>query len=111
MRSHEQIRADRRRLKQEYAQLFEDVSRIMVHHDQIGLISLGAPKDEYEPEVGTILPRLKEANSIDDVRRIIHQEFAFWFGNGTTGLESRYQAIAEDVWRMWNRSPAERQRD
>jgi hypothetical protein len=29
--------------------------------------------------VGTIIPRLGDCRSVDDVRRIVHEEFVKWF--------------------------------
>ena len=56
-------------------------------------------EDEYEPEVSTIIPRLKDANSAEDVRRIVHEEFLHWFdGEDTAGPESAYSRIAQDIW-------------
>jgi hypothetical protein len=45
----------------------------------VGLAAAGAPEDEYEAQVGTIIPRLKDANGPNDVRHIVHQEFLRWF--------------------------------
>jgi hypothetical protein len=57
------------------------------------------PKDEYEAEASTIIPRLKDANSSDDVRRTVHQEFLRWFeSEGTVGAESAYDGIAQEIW-------------
>jgi hypothetical protein len=38
-------------------------------------------------------------NSLDDVRRIVHQEFLRWFETEeTTGPESSYNGIAQEIW-------------
>jgi hypothetical protein len=39
-------------------------------------------RDEYEPEVTTILPRLPQATCAAEVERIIREEFAYWFYDG-----------------------------
>jgi hypothetical protein len=63
------------------------------------LAALGAPKDEYAPEVGTIIPRLQDAKSPDDVRRIQHEEFLRWFdAEETIGREAAYDAVAHEIW-------------
>src|SRR5690606_37305717 len=41
--------------------------------------------DEYEAEVGTILPRLRSCASADDVQRVVHEEFCRWFGADQAG--------------------------
>jgi len=60
--------------------------------------------DEYEPEVRTILPRLKEANSEDDLTRIIHEEFIRWFnGDNLVGEPAKYKLISGDIWRAYQK--------
>ena len=66
--------------------------------DPIGLIRLGAPPDEYDPEVGTIMPRLEEATSQLELRRIVHEEFVAWFGAGTAGAVELYDRCAAEIW-------------
>ena len=82
-----------------YQNLHRDLTALLYRHDPLGLAASGAPKDEYEPEVSTIIPRLKGANSAGDVRRIVHEEFLHWFdGEETAGPESAYTDIAQDIW-------------
>jgi hypothetical protein len=95
---------DRRRmLAKTYGDLFADVARIMQASDPMQLIAIGAPDDEYEPEIGTVLPRLKEATSSLDVRRIVHEEFSRWFGDDMAGTESEYEAVSVEIWAAWQR--------
>ncbi|MDH3592492.1 MAG: hypothetical protein OER88_11465, partial [Planctomycetota bacterium] len=54
----EQIEAERRQLRAEFGSLFDEVSGILFELDPIG-INFKTNTDEYEPEVGTILPRLQ----------------------------------------------------
>jgi len=74
------------------------VDQILREEDLIGLIAMGAPDDEYAPESRTLLPRLREANSAADVQRIAHEEFVRWFGVGTAGPASRYEAASRRIW-------------
>ena len=83
----------------------EDVLR---RHDPIELISIGAPHDEYDPEVGTILPRLKEASSARDVQQVLHEEFTKWFNAELAGPSESYQAAAQELWQGWLRFEAHR---
>jgi hypothetical protein len=62
-------------LKAAYGSLYTNVSRLLREADPIGLIAIGAPADEYDPEVSTILPRLREAKAAGDVQKIVHEEF------------------------------------
>jgi hypothetical protein len=83
----------------QYKNLHRDLTALLYRHDPISLAAAGAPKDEYEPEVSTIIPRLKEAKNEDDVRRIVYEEFLHWFGGEeTAGPASAYTAIAQDIW-------------
>lgn len=83
----------------QYQNLHRGLTALLYRHDPIGLAAAGAPKDEYESEVSTIIPRLKDATSAEDVRRIVHQEFLHWFdGEGTAGPESAYSGIAQEIW-------------
>lgn len=101
-------KARRDQLKGLYSGLYEEVSAILFRHDPVGL-NFGYNTDEYEPEVDTILPRLEGADSAEDVRRVVHEEFLRWFGthgepepseetHKLVGREEHYQAIAEDIW-------------
>jgi hypothetical protein len=72
-------------LKAEYGAFYTEVSRLMRGADPIRLIAIGAPEDEYDVELRTILPRLREAKSPDDVQRIVHEEFVHWFSAEIAG--------------------------
>ena len=62
--TREEIRAERKRLKAEYRELFDSTAALCFRHDPIG-IAFG-PSDEHEPEVGTVLPRLRACHSEAD---------------------------------------------
>ncbi len=53
--------------------------------------------DEYEPEVGTILPRLLDCKSLDDGTRVMREEFFKWFD--ATVSPDRYPKVAERIWK------------
>lgn len=72
--------ARRQVLTEACEKLRRDLRDILNPYDPRGLISSRAPDDEYEPELATILPRLTEASAVEDVRRILYEEFANWFG-------------------------------
>ena len=90
-------------LKAVYGTLYTEVSRLVREADPIRLIVIGAPDDEYDPEVSTILPRLREAKSPDDVQRIVHEEFTHWFGAETAGPATHYADVSHDIWTVWNK--------
>jgi hypothetical protein len=82
-----------------YQSRHRELSELLYRHDPVGLAVAGAPKDEYESEVSTVIPKLKDATGPDDVRRIVHQEFLRWFEDEqTAGPECAYSAIACEIW-------------
>ena len=84
-----------------YKSLRKRVSKLINAHDPIGLIACGAPPDEYDPEVGTILPRLRTASAPTEVQAIIHEEFVRWFNDELAGPASRYEELGLSVWKAW----------
>ena len=93
--------SDRRaELLDEYTELYLKVEAILFRADPID-INYGHNSDEYSPEVGTILPRLKMALSADDVLNIVYEEFSRWFGADEVGPKSGFEKIANDVWQAW----------
>lgn len=95
--------AERRRaLKQQHAQLFADLTRILAEDDPMGLMDDdGLNADEYEAEVGTILPRLTDCDSSEQVQEVIAEEFSRWF-NGGGKFPEHFRPTAERVWEVWN---------
>jgi hypothetical protein len=94
-------RAERKRLKQQYGALFEDLSALLYHLDPMGL-NYEVNPDEYEPEVGTILPRVLELESAAQVEAVIREEFDLWFGSGTAIEDAMYDELACEVLAVLN---------
>ena len=80
------------------ARLREVVSKALTDADPLGLLAMGAPDDEYDPEVDTILPRLGRSSSAVEVRAILHEEFVKWFDEKLAGAPEAYQGAAEKIW-------------
>jgi hypothetical protein len=99
-RTREEILEERRRLRAEYGDLFDAVAALLFRHDPVG-INFDENTDEYEPEAGTILPRLRNCESARDVQRVLHDEFVRWFDPVTAGPTERYSEIAAEIWRLW----------
>jgi hypothetical protein len=98
----EQIRENRRKLKVKYGKLFDAVAEILFRLDPVG-INFEHNTDEYEPEAGTILPRLKNCDSVIEARKVIHEEFVRWFDLETAGNEESYAVIAGEIWAVWQK--------
>jgi len=92
----------RRQLRAEYGRLLDSVAALLFRCDPIGMIFEGDTNtDEYEPEARTILPRLRDCHSADDVHGAVHAEFVRWFGADTAGPLERYKKIASEIWELW----------
>lgn len=84
--------------KRRYLKLRGAVSDAVNRADPIGLLALGAPSDEYDPEVGTVLPRLRDAASAEGLAVILHEEFIRWFGSEQAGILDLYRRPAAEIW-------------
>lgn len=92
----------RMQLKAQYSELWNIIANAVIAADPIGLIRMGAPSDEYEPEVGTILPPLLSVSSEKECFIIIYQEFLRWFDASVVGHASVYENIAKEVWEKYH---------
>ena len=97
MNAAEESRRRRDELKSQYGTAYQRMSSILFAEDPIG-INVETNTDEYKPEFGTILSRLRGCDSIEDVRGIVHEKFVQWFGSDTAGAPERYQRVAKRVW-------------
>ena len=89
----------RRELTARYERLVGELEALLYRHDPVG-IAFGDNQDEYSPEAGSIAPRLRGVETVEDVRRIVHEEFVRWFDADTAGPAADYQAIAEELWTL-----------
>ena len=88
-------------LRQQFGSLYDQVMNLLRQHDPLSLLEAGVPNDEYEPELGTILPRLAETHEPRDVMRVVHEEFVRWFDADIAGHRSDYQALGQDIWQVY----------
>jgi hypothetical protein len=84
--------------RREIHPLRKAVADAIAKADPIKLLELGAPGDEYQPEVDTIIRRLTSDTSKDDVRTLIHEVFASRFGDDLAGIPERYEETAAAIW-------------
>ncbi|OWQ45782.1 hypothetical protein CDL60_18150 [Roseateles noduli] len=94
------MNAEREQLKQKCKPLFDQLAQLLFEADPMG-INFESNTDEYDPEVGTILPRLEGAHSADDVQTIVHEEFCRWFGPEEAGTREQYAAVSQQIWSAW----------
>lgn len=105
VRSREQILEERRDLRNEYGALYDAVAAALFRADPIGIAFDNEKLGEYEPEAGTILPRLRICKSADDVLQAVHEEFVRWFGADTAGPQDSYRKISDEIWSLWKNRP------
>lgn len=55
------------------------VKSVIDEWDPIGLLYLGCPEDEYDPEIKDIVALLSNATSVDELALIIREVFIKWF--------------------------------
>jgi hypothetical protein len=84
--------------RREYRPLRNAVAAVIARADPVNLLALGAPGDEYDGEVGAILPQLPRAGNEADVLAIIRSEFVRRFGEDVAGPPERYTEAAAAVW-------------
>jgi len=94
------MNTERDALKRQYGALFASVSDALFKADPVG-INFETNTDEYEPEAGTIIPRLRSAASAEDVQTIVHEEFCRWFDPVNVGPREKYALVAAEIWALW----------
>jgi hypothetical protein len=84
------------------------ISELFRQHDVDGLISLGAPDDEYEPEVELIVAALddlsREQASVTAIADIFAAVWTQMLGGSEERMQKRrpeFDEIAEKVMRFW----------
>jgi hypothetical protein len=88
----------KRRARDSYDLLVVDVTRAINDADPVSLLEIGAPQDEYSPQVGTIVPRVTKAQSPAEVRTILDEEFQRWFGESGVRRSEAFNVPAERIW-------------
>jgi hypothetical protein len=98
---HKQNKAQREELKRQYGTLFDKISATLFRNDPMG-INFETNADEYEPEVGTILPRLRTCTNEQDVLNVVYEEFTKWFEPASVGPREHYTIVSAEIWAIWN---------
>ena len=79
----QQRRAARKRFQAHYRALYDELLEILFQIDPIGVH--GSNTEKFVPELATILPRLPDARSPEDVEQIIQEELRRWYGRRRLG--------------------------
>lgn len=94
--TREDILREREALKMQFGSAYNVLLGLLFQEDPEG-INFGDNPDEYDPEVRTILPRLADCYSVDDVQDVVSEEFRRWFGPAPTERRAAYRGIAERI--------------
>src|SRR5262245_61945824 len=86
----------RSRLKAEHEDLFDDLAAYFLDADPMER-NLGSYGDEYEPEVGTILPRVRGLDSVAPIAAVLRQELARWWNRDIRSDGPSYEEMAAGV--------------
>lgn len=101
----EEIRAhaeDRKRLSRSYKRLLNEISAIIFRHDPVA-INFEENTDEYDPEAGAILTRLRSDMSVQEATGIVHEEFIRWFSREDAGPREKYSVLAAEILSAYQR--------
>ena len=103
-RTRDELLKENKQCRERYPRIYDELLALLFRHDPIG-INFETNFDEYSPEVRTILPRLVDSNSTNDVLRVVYEEFTDWFGDA--GPRQRYEEMAPEIWELWRRYQAQ----
>ena len=95
-------REKRKETKARFGAFFGEIVALFQRIDPMGISF--AREDEYVSEVGTILPRLDGANSLEDVRHVLEEEFTRWFAQAMVQrhpTRDRLDSLASELWTVW----------
>jgi hypothetical protein len=80
------------------SQIYMLIKYVIDRADPICLLKIGAPDDEYEPEIREIASRVGECMNLEEPQRLLHEIFMKWFDECIAGSEELYRAPAEVIW-------------
>jgi hypothetical protein len=85
--------------KRAYGALYDRVLEAWHAHDPVK-IGMASP-DEYAPEAASLLPRLRDAKSQQDVEKMVREEIVKWFSEHQARRVTDFGPIARDIWAAW----------
>jgi hypothetical protein len=90
------LAVERGRLKARHPRLFADLAAYLYTRDPMQR-RLGSNRDQYEPEVGTILPRLFDVDSVTDAATVIEDEFRRWWKDDIRSEDVTCEGLANGM--------------
>lgn len=83
-----------------YNQLYEKFLKLFFDYDPIGISYV---EDEYSPEVRTVLARLPQPKSAQDIAIILKEEFDYWFGSSNRNTAEDFLPLAEEIYESFTK--------
>jgi hypothetical protein len=84
-----------------YKDLVAATEAILFRIDPVGIgAGTGMPENEYASEAAAIVRLVPDAKDVAELERMIRRVFEHYFGEDTagTGTDTRYGAIAQEIW-------------
>ena len=86
-------------VKSKHGKKFKELRTIINQYDPIGLLDIGAPEDEYDSEVKTIIVQLDSNMTEQQVHDLVYREFLRWFDDESiAGQKNAYKDLAKDIY-------------
>ena len=89
-------------MKKKNRALHLDISAILLKYDPME-VGAAVDADEYDLEAATILSRIKEVHSKEELTDIVFEEFESWYGKNAVGDRQKYEKMAAEIWEIWHR--------
>lgn len=83
------------RRSHKYDEAYAAVRRVVNEHDPEGLLEMGAPEDEYDPEVTDLVRLVLRGDSLDP--RDVIATWARWFGEGVGFRREPLKRVATEL--------------
>lgn len=74
------------------------IRKEIIKADPIGLINMGAPDDEYDPEVREIMTKSHLCGSKTDWESLIYETFVRMFDKRLVGQRETYRSLAKRIY-------------
>jgi hypothetical protein len=78
------------------------VKEVIDEWDPIGLLGMGCPDDEYDPEIRDIVRLLSNIKSVVELAEVIHNVFDKWF-NSIDSIEYTFEKCYPVAIKIWNK--------
>jgi hypothetical protein len=75
-------REHHRKLKKDYKNLFLIVKAVIHRWDPYSLLAMGAPEDEFDSEIASVVSQLNRIHSAKDAAQVLSRVFTSSFGQG-----------------------------